>query len=288
MNLDAKQILSRLGRGESIADLCSAAGINRSDFDEWWAGETQSRVPGQAGTTGTAVGDDVIINRDKWGIPYINARSDSDLFIGFGYAMSQDRLFQLDWLRRKASGNLSEIVGEEGLEDDTVARTVGLRRIAEAEWRQSPDETRMLLESFSKGVNVAMAECGERLPIEFDLLDYQPDPWSPIDTLAILGEFRYYLTVRFPIIVGPELGKRVLGEGNLYQALLQGEAEDETVVPRGSYTQQQDDLLAVGVTVSDAGEGGGSNNWAVSGSRAVNGKPMVADDPHTAFGAVSV
>src|SRR4029453_984565 len=76
---------------------------------------------------------------------------------------------------------------------------------------------------------------GDRLPIEFDLLDYTPASWSPIDSLAIAGEFRYYLTVRFPVVVIPGLAKRSLGEGPLYEAFLRGEADDEGILPAGSY-----------------------------------------------------
>jgi penicillin amidase len=121
--------------------------------------------------------------------------------------------------------------------------------------------------------------------------DYRPAPWSPVDSLAIAGELRYYLTVRLPIIAIPELAKRALGEGPLYEAFLQGEADDESIMPTGAYPPRPDGTAPVppgiGWPAGDPEEGRGSNNWVVAGPRAATGKPMVASDPHIAFGAVS-
>src|SRR5690606_38446819 len=159
--------------------------------------------------------------------------------------------------------------------------TVGLAEIAEREWTQLPEETRTLLAAFSRGVNAHIAEVGERLPIEFDLLDYVPEEWRPQDSLAIAGEFRWYLTGRFPVIVIPELAKRALGgDGRLYRAFMTAEADEESILPPGSTpwgpAPQQRFAPA---TLSGAGpdDGSGSNNWVIAGSRTVTGKPLVAD-----------
>lgn len=290
MRLSSKAMLTRLGRGDSIASVAEAAGLARPEFDAWWGAETAARVPP---TQGTRRVTDVHaeIHRDAWGIPHIQAATDRELFFGFGYAMAQDRLFQLDYLRRKASGTLAEVLGPDGLALDTIARTVGIRRIAEAEWEGLPAETRALLEAFAQGVNALIEASGERLPIEFDLLGYVPAPWSPIDSLAIAGEFRYYLTVRFPVIVIPELAKRTLGQGPLYDAFLRGEADDESILPAGSYPAARRGAdpvgRSVGWSVGDPHEGQGSNNWVVGGRRTRSGQPLVASDPHIAFAAVS-
>ena len=174
MKLDAKELLRRLGAGESIQAVCAAGGLSRAEFDSWWQAETRARVPGQGGRQRVAVNGVVRIDRNRWGIPRVSADTDEDLFFGFGYAMAQDRLFQLDYLRRKATGRLSEILGSDGLDLDIVARTLDIRRIAEAEWRQTPDETRRLVTAFSHGVNVVIAESGDRLPIEFESAGLRP------------------------------------------------------------------------------------------------------------------
>ena len=287
VKLESKELLRRLGAGESIQAVCAAGGLSRAEFDSWWQAETRARVPGQSGSQRAAINGAVRIDRNRWGIPRVSADTNEDLFFGFGYAMAQDRLFQLDYLRRQATGRLSEVLGPDGLEQDIVARTLDLRRIAEAEWRQTPDETRRLVTAFSHGVNAVMAASGDRLPIEFDLLDYAPEPWSPVDCLAIAGEFRAYLTVRLPVIFIPELGKHTLGEGARYRAFLEGEADDESILPPGSYPSGTGRTQPVGAAVGDPEEGLGSNNWVIAGSRSTSGKPMVASDPHIAFAAVS-
>jgi acyl-homoserine lactone acylase PvdQ len=148
MNLTTKEILRRLGGGESIASVCAAAGVSRNEFDAWWQQEAASRVPAMTGRRPARVRRSVQIHRNSQGIPRIQAGNDEDLFFGFGYAMAQDRLFQLDFLRRKGAGRLSEILGPDGseldylwrfaglrngFEWDLLARTVGIRRIAEHE-----------------------------------------------------------------------------------------------------------------------------------------------------------
>ncbi len=299
MNLTSRDILKRLGTAESIDSVCQAAGWSRVEFDEWWQRETAGRAPRCDGEATVAIQANVTIERDRWGIPHIFAERQDDVWFGFGYAMAQDRLFQMDYLRRKGLGRLAEVLGPDGVSLDLVARTVGLNRIAREELARLPDETRAVLEAFSAGVNAWIEHCGDRLPIEFDLLDYRPESWSPIDSLAIENEFRWYLTGRFPVIVMPELAKRVLGDGPLYRELLLGEADEEPVVPPEAYADLRRDLGGdawreiaqrpredVGQTTGDP-EGTGSNNWVVAGRHCRSGQPMVASDPHIAFEAVS-
>ncbi len=294
-----RDLLRRLGAGEAIESICKDAGWTRAEFDSRWQHEAASRVPCCEGQVVTNVQTAVTIDRDRCGIPHIFADDHRDLWFGFGYAMAQDRLFQMDYLRRKGHGRLAEVLGPEGVPLDLVARTVGLNRIAQAEWPRLPEETRDLLQAFVAGVNAWIEHCGEQLPIEFDLLDYRPDPWSPLDSLAIENEFRWYLTGRFPVIVVPELAKQVLGDGPLYREFLLGEADEEAIVPPEAYRKQQLEAGAdawsglarrrredVGQATGDPA-GTGSNNWVVAGRHCRSGQPMVASDPHIAFEAVS-
>jgi penicillin amidase len=298
MNLSAQELLRRLGAGESIASLCQQAGLSHEQFLAWWQQEARARVPASTGTVRAGVS----IERDGKGIPHINASNDDDLFFAFGYAMAQDRLFQLDFLRRRGAGRLSEILGGDGqgmellrrgtgyssvFDLDLSNRTVGIRRIAEFEWSVLPAEPRQLLEAFSRGVNALIEETRENLPIEFALLDYQPEPWSPLDCLTIEGEFRWYLTGRLPVLVVPELAKRALGEGPLYEAFLEVEADAESILFPGEYPTSGQGLQPVGRAAGEPSEGAGSNNWVLAGSRSSTGKPMLGSDPHIAFDAVS-
>src|SRR5687768_12317299 len=99
MKLTTQEMLRRLGNGDSIANVCEAAGMDRAAFDAWWKAECQRRLPPTQGTRKLAgLARSVRIERDARGIPHVHADNDRDLFFGFGYAVAQDRLFQLDHL----------------------------------------------------------------------------------------------------------------------------------------------------------------------------------------------
>jgi len=287
MNRTDKGILLRLGAGASVESICSENGMTMESFQTWWRGQITARVPAMDGIRNVQVQDKIEILRDPWGVPHIFAKTDFDLFFGYGYAMAQDRLWQLDYFRRKAMGRLAEILGSSGLESDTVVRTVGINRIAQQELTRIPSQTFSRLEAFSQGINALMEETRDNLPIEFDLLGYEPEPWSPLDSIAIWGEFRWYLTGRLPVIAIPEFAKRTLGEGPLYESFITGEAADESIIPEGAYAKAPSGIQKVGHVVGDPDDGIGSNNWVVSADRSASGAPMVASDPHIAFGAVS-
>src|SRR5262249_49546740 len=203
MKLTTREILNRLGRGERITDVCARAGIKRDEFDTWWREECRRRVP-----TGLPSLRKFEIRRDSRGVPHVRAEKEHDLFVGYGYAVAQDRLFQLDYLRHKARGRLAEILGPEAVESDLLYRTIGLSRIADVEWKTLSPEIQSLLQAYCDGINALIEQTRDNPPIEFDLLDYRPETWTPTDCLVIIGDFRWYLTGRFPVILIPELIKR--------------------------------------------------------------------------------
>ncbi|MBI3942104.1 MAG: penicillin acylase family protein [Chloroflexi bacterium] len=290
MTLSTLEMLHRLGSGESIATICQAAGISRASFDQWWADETASRVPQMQGhiplppdANRSLPGKAVEILRDAKGIPHIFAENDADLFFGLGYAMAQDRLWQMDYFRRKACGRLAEVLGPDGLELDLLARTAGFHRIATQMLARMPQETITILEAFAQGVNGLIAASQDHLPIEFDLLEYVPELWSPGDSVAVWVDFRWYRTGRFPVIVLPELARRILGDGQLLQAFLTPEAGEESILPPGSYPARRSVAEPVGETIGDPESNIGSNNWVVAANLTGTGAPLVASDPHLPF-----
>ena len=287
MEFNKKNTLKRLGSGEPINKICHDIGLTEDEFTNWWEEEIKSRVPDfKKKRKVTNVGTLEIV-RDQTGTPHIYANTAADLFYGYGFAMAQDRLWQLDYLKRKAIGRLSEILGKDGLEADIISRTVGLNRIADKEINRIPIETKQLLESFSKGINTVIEESKNNLPIEFDLLDYSPETWTPEDSIAIWAEFRWYLTGRLPIISFPEVARRALNNDELYQSFLIGEADDESIVPPGHYPPDKNPQTNIGNSVNDPNEGLGSNNWVIGGKLSKSGLPILASDPHIAFGSVS-
>ncbi len=137
---------------------------------------------------------EVIVERDEWGVPHIRAGSLEDLEEAQGYVMAQDRLWQMDLLRRVARGQLSEILGSTTLAIDKDFRTLGFSRAAERDLAQMDAEPRKLMEAYARGVNKFIEEHQDRLPLEFTLLRYKPLPWQPSDALAISGYMYRTLT----------------------------------------------------------------------------------------------
>ncbi len=285
MTIDSRRILHQLGRGESIDAVRAAAGLSDAEFEVWWNQELESRLAATEGRMSGPVGAAVEIQRDASGLAHVYAENESDLFVGYGYAMAQDRLFQMDYLRRRALGRLAEVLGPEAFDYDLLVRTVGLHRIAEEETERLPAETAASYEAFAAGVNAFIEECRDRLPIEFDLLDYRPEPWRPLDSIALLGEFRWYLTGRFPVIAVPEVARRVLGDGPLYRAFMTAEAIAETILHPGEYASAGGGADPLAPALGGVDDCTGSNNWVVGPSRSASGGGLVASDPHIAFGS---
>jgi len=136
---------------------------------------------------------EVTVERDGWGVPHIRASSVPDMVEAEGYVMAQDRLWQMDLLRRASKGELSEILGPTTLKIDKNFRALGFDRAAERDAAQLDAETREILEAYARGVNRFIEQHANRLPLEFSLLKYKPRPWQPSDTLAISGYM--YLTL---------------------------------------------------------------------------------------------
>jgi penicillin amidase len=137
---------------------------------------------------------DVIVERDHWGVPHIRASSVEDMVEAQGYVVAQDRLWQMDLLRRVARGQLSEILGSATVNIDKQFRTLGFGRAAERDWGLVDPTTRSLFEAYARGVNRFIEQHSDELPIEFTLLKYKPLPWTPTDTLVISGYMYETLT----------------------------------------------------------------------------------------------
>jgi len=137
---------------------------------------------------------DVSVERDRWGIPHIRAGSAEDMVEAQGYVMAQDRLWQMDLLRRVGRGQLSEIFGPALLSIDKKFRTLGFGRAAEREAAAASGEPRVIVEAYARGVNRFIEQHQNQLPLEFSLLHYKPLPWTPADTFVIGGYMYETLT----------------------------------------------------------------------------------------------
>ena len=143
-------------------------------------------LPTTAGTievTGVSGAIDII--RDADAVPHIFASTRLDAMYGLGFVHAQDRLWQMEFQRRVGHGRLSEIFGNATLPEDRFLRTVGFGRAARAAWDRLPQEARQQIDAYVAGVNAFISSHrGSRLPPEFTLLGFEPEPWSGPDVLA--------------------------------------------------------------------------------------------------------
>src|SRR5215469_16897524 len=142
-------------------------------------------LPQRSGAIETGVAQPVTVAFDSLGEPHIRASNPDDALFVQGYVTAQDRLFQMDSLRRLAAGELSEILGPQFVQADREARPLRLRRVAEEAYVRLPARDRQVLAAYARGVNAFLASHRSSLAVEFTLLQYQPRPWSAVDSILV-------------------------------------------------------------------------------------------------------
>lgn len=165
------------------------AGLSVAELGEARRRLLASKLPPESLTLTVGVGGPVRIVRDRAGVPHVLADRPRDLFFGCGLALAQDRLWQLDYLRRRALGRLAEVLGPEAVASDRRNRLLGFGRLADAELGALSEEAAVALDGFSAGVNAWIEQARDNLPVEFDILEYAPEPWSPRDSIALMRAF---------------------------------------------------------------------------------------------------
>ena len=214
-------------------------------------------LPETSGEIAAPVSARATIARDALGVPHIESATWEDAIFLQGYATAQDRMWQMDALRRLAAGELAEVVGKAALESDQEARRLRLAQIADDAERTMPDADRAVLAAYARGVNYYLETHRGRLPLEFTLLSYDPRPWRLRD--SILAGLHMYRTLT---------------------TSWREEIEKLHMLQRGDRAMV--DFLFPARTGFDPQPG--SNAWAVSGERSATGKPILANDPHLDFG----
>jgi len=219
----------------------------------------------------------VEIIRDRAGVPHVYAHTTANLYFGLGFAMAQDRLWQMDRLRRRALGCQAQILGPDYVRSDLLHRAVGIPDIAAAEVARTDAATRTILERFVAGINYHIEQCGTNLPVEFALLEYEPRPFTVADVIAILRGEWWSLNGRLQNIAVGEAAS-LLPEP-LRAAYLEPEAPESRIVPGEA------PVAAAAAPAGAAGmaDGTGSNNWAVAAERTASGHALLCGDPHQPF-----
>jgi penicillin amidase len=218
-------------------------------------------------------------------VPHIFAASPEDAYAALGFVHAQDRLWQMEMTRRLGAGRLSEIFGEASLPFDRYARTFGLYRLAEAQVARLKPEERKLLDAYARGVNAYLKSHSGALPPEFVLLQHEPEPWQPADSLV----WARIMAMRLSRNWGTELLRwrlaRRLDPAQIRQ-LWPDEDGDAPITLSDRVRSAMLPLDGLAAAIPDAfTSADASNAWAVSGDRTSTGKPVLANDPHLGFGA---
>lgn len=286
--LDDEQLLAALRGDTSVEALCEAAGIGREEFVAMRDSFLRRRLPPTDLRLRGGVTAPLEILRDRRGIPHIYAQTDADLQFGLGLAMAQDRLWQLDFFRRRGQGRLAEHLGPAYLSSDITHRTLELARIAEREVELLDEATSAELSAFVAGINRGVELFGRELPVEFVILGYEPEPWRPADVIAALRGFWWSLNGRLASLTAATAIERYVSDPALRSALLTPEFANERIVPPGSpyppaALAPSFPGGAPGLHAGADSSALGSNNWAIDGRRSGTGAGLLASDPHQGF-----
>ncbi|HEV2300967.1 MAG TPA: penicillin acylase family protein [Stellaceae bacterium] len=231
----------------------------------------------------------VRISRDAAGVPLIEAANDEDAAFGLGFAHAQDRLFQMELMRRLGAGRLAEIFGVQAAPVDRLMRVLGLYRAAAAETRYLSPALDRALDGYAAGVNAYMATHRGALPPEFALLRFRPQPWRPADSLVwgklialeLGGDWRgELLRARMAHSISPA-DMRIL-----FPHYPEGAPTTLSGLQRVYRALPLSRLYAA--LPAAVGPTHASNSWVVDGRHSASGKPLLANDPHLPFGAPDI
>jgi len=236
----------------------------------------------------SAIKKEVEIIRDAYGMPHIYARTNEDGYFALGYCMAQDRLFQMDMVRRAARGQLSEILGSDLIPVDKLFRTITAGKsfddIAAAYSRQALEAST----AYSAGVNYFIENHNGPLPIEFTILGYEPEPWQPSDGVAVHYYMAYDLNSALSIeplyaSVVDKVGEKLAGD--LFPDYAGGYP---TIIPNAAASFDFLKMQNLAREFLGTEGGGASNNWVISGEKSATGQPILANDPHLGHGAPGI
>ena len=236
----------------------------------------------------------VSVYYDAWGVPHIDAQSEHDAYLALGYVHAQDRLFQMDLLRRIGGGRLSELFGAESFATDRFFRTLGIsryaRQYAERLEQQADSPQVQLIHAYQDGINQYIDQGGR--PLEYRLLMTKPDYFSTQDIANTMGYMAYSFAEAFKTDALVDTIRGTLSERH-YRDLVpswpdqlppvrsSGQPYIELLTPMLEQISQVEQTLPVGQFL-------GSNAWVVNAGRSASGAPLLANDPHIGFAAPAV
>jgi penicillin amidase len=228
----------------------------------------------------------VTVFRDSLGIPHIYASNELDLYRTVGYVMAQDRLWQMDLMRRITTGRLSEVLDPGLVDTDQLFRALDFPGKSKKVMAQSDPGILACIEAYSDGVNQFIEMNQKKLPFEFTLLGYKPDPWEPIHTFNLIGYMSWDLSSGWGQEIALFKMQQVLSDTLMAELLPDMKFQPTVVHPDFGAGQAIPELQSyledafetvrnLGLQVFEA-----SNNWAVGGERSETGMPLMSNDMH--------
>ena len=236
----------------------------------------------------------VTVARDEHGVPHISASNEEDLNFALGYVHAQDRLFQMEMNRRIGNGELSEVLGALAAPADRLFRTLGFKYLSASAYNIMPEDGRKLMDAYVAGVNTFIENNRGAWAPGFEILDFEPRPWTAVDSLVWQKLMWLDLSGNgsFEAVRAQLLTKLTPEQVTALYPLHPGDSEKplprlEDIYPDLPLAEE----MFGEVTAALGGEpttGYGSNNWVVSGAMTKSGKPLLANDPHLGLTTPSI
>ena len=270
-------------------------------FSGFWQNAESHNKSAPSQLTLAGLKNEVVVKYDDNGVPHIFAQNDEDLYFAQGYVLAQDRLWQMDFYSRVAAGRLSEVMGPLALDFDKYNRRLQLPEGAEkiAEALMHDPTSKMIAESYAAGVNAYIDQLTYKdYAIEYKILGYKPEAWSPLKTALVEMVMRKDMNARSDdYMMSNALSK--YGKATIDDVFPDYPVEESPVVPVGTKwdfvpvaVPKVPEMLQASVntrlSIEAENPGIGSNNWAVHGSRTATGLPLLANDPHLGLSLPSI
>jgi len=225
---------------------------------------------------------EVSVFRDDHGIPHIFAENETDLYRAVGFAMAQDRLWQMDLLRRVTQGRLSEILGKDQVNTDLMMRALRIQEKSEKILATSKPEIVAALQAYADGVNQYIENYP--LPAEFKVLQYNPEPWLPVHSINLIGYMSWDLSMGWGTEYFLHQLRTEVSDEKIAELIPNLKNHKTAVYPEfGNVNiEASETLLSATENLTELGAEifNGSNNWAVAGKKSKTGMPLLANDMH--------
>jgi penicillin amidase len=263
-------------------------------FEGFWQNATNKNLSINSEITLKGLQNSVSIQYDSNLVPHITASNDKDLYMAQGYVIANLRLWQMEFQTHAAAGRISELIGDKGINFDRLQRRKGMVHGAKATLASFENDPYLvsLVDAYADGVNTYISSLSYRdLPLEYKLMDYEPEPWTPLKTALILQYMTDNLT-GFDNDLENTNARNLFG-GETFDLLFPDRPEgiEPTITTHPDSLWAFDPIVTTEINTEDIKKytgktfekpdpSNGSNNWVVSGSKTKSGVPILSNDTH--------